>query len=191
MRAAPPAIRPYPRQWEAEKIRQNGEPIFIRPLRPDDLRYYADFLAHVTPDDLRLRLFAPARGLSPDLLAKLTQIDYAREMAFIALEQGEQPRMLGEVRFFADPDYTRAEYAVLVRSDLKGQGVGWMLMQHLISYAKAEGLKALYGNVLRENTTMLQMCGELGFRQVLDPEDPGAAHVELDLGSLGRGSAAA
>lgn len=190
-RAVPPSIRPYPREWEAEKIRPNGAPILVRPLRPDDLRHYADFLAHVTPDDLRLRLFAPARGLSPDLLAKLTQIDYAREMAFIALEPGEQPRMLGEVRFFADPDYTRAEYAVLVRSDLKGQGLGWILMQHLISYAQAEGLKTLYGNVLRENTTMLQMCGELGFRQVLDPDDPGVAYVELDIESLRRASAAA
>ena len=79
--------------------------------------------------------------------------------------------MLGVARFFADPDYEKAEYAVLVRSDLKGLGLGWLLMQHLISYAKSEGLKTLYGSVLSENVNMLKMCSELGFSVSRNSED--------------------
>jgi acetyltransferase len=115
----------------------------------------------------------------------MTQIDYAREMAFVALRadgKGGQ-ELLGGARFFADPDYEKGEYAVLIRSDLKGQGLGWILMQHLISYAKSEGLKTLYGSVLRENTLMLQMCRELGFSVGRDPEDNTVYLVTLGLSS--------
>ena len=89
--------------------------------------------------------------------------------------------MLGVVRFFADPDYEKAEYAVLARSDLKGIGLGWVLMRHLIRYAQSEGLKTLYGTVLKENTTMVKMCGELGFEVKRDPDDPMLYAVTLDL----------
>ena len=78
-------------------------------------------------------------------------------MAFVAVAQNTG-ELLGVVRLIADPDYTRGEYAILVRSDLKGRGLGWRLMQHLIDYAKAEGLKELHGSVLAENSTMLRMC---------------------------------
>ena len=88
-------------------------------------------------------MFMPVREFSHEFLARMTQIDYAREMAFIALrpDGAGDLELLGVARFFADPDYEKAEYAVLVRSDLKGLGLGWLLMQHLISYAKSEGLK--------------------------------------------------
>jgi acetyltransferase len=85
------------------------------------------------------------------------------------------------VRFVADPDYTRGEYAIMVRSDLKGRGLGWRLMQYLIEYAKAEGLKELYGSVLVENTTMLDMCRQLGFRVEAEPGDASVRRVVLSL----------
>lgn len=181
--ATPPAIRPYPVQWETHARLLDGEEVFIRPIRPDDERFYTEFMSRTTPEDIRLRLLMPMREVSHQFLARMTQIDYAREMAFVALRNkaNGEPEMLGVVRFFADPDYEKAEYAVLARSDLKGHGLGWVLMLHLIRYARSEGLKALYGTVLHENATMVQMCEELGFEVKRDPDDPMLYAVTLDL----------
>jgi acetyltransferase len=125
----PPAIRPYPLQWETRQKLLDSSEVFIRPIRPDDERFYAHFMPLMTQEDIRLRLFRPVRELSHEFLVRMTQIDYAGEMAFIALrpkaEGGEE--MLGVVRFFADPDYEKAEYAVMVRSDLKGLGLALQL----------------------------------------------------------------
>jgi acetyltransferase len=82
----------------------------------------------------------------------------------------------------ADPDYTKAEFAVLVRSDLKGCGLGWQLMSHLIAYVRAEKLQQLHGSVLADNTTMLQMCRELGFVVEPQPGDASVRTVRLQLG---------
>ena len=179
----PPAIRPYPVQWETRTSSRNGEEVFVRPIRPDDERFYAKMHVTCDPEDIRLRMFMPVREFSHQFLARMTQIDYAREMAFVALADGPdgEPEMLGVVRFFADPDYEKAEYAVLARSDLKGMGLGWVLMRHLIRYAKAEGLKTLYGTVLKENATMLKMCQELGYEVKRDPDDPMLFAVTLDI----------
>jgi acetyltransferase len=181
----PCAIRPYPVERERNVSLPDGSEIFVRPIRPDDERFYERFMQLTTPEDLRLRLFAPVREFSHKFLARLTQIDYAREMAFIALRplaDGSE-EMLGVARFFADPDYEKGEYAVLVRSDWKGHGLGWALMRKLIRYAKSEGLKTLHGAVLRENTGMLSMCRELGFSCQGDPDDQQVVKVVLDLGS--------
>ena len=89
------------------------------------------------------------------------------------------------VRVVADPDYTRGEYAILVRSDLKGRGLGWRLMQHLIAYARSEKLEELHGSVLADNTTMLQMCRELGFSIEREPGDEGIRRVVLSLTRAG------
>lgn len=178
--ATPLAIRPYPRQWEAHKLASGGQEIFIRPIRPDDEPLYAELMARMTPEDIRLRLFMPVREFSKQFLARQTQIDYAREMAFVAF-RGADSEMLGTARLSADPDYTKAEFAVMVRSDLKGQGVGWALMNHLICYARAEGLETLFGSVLAENKTMIRMCQELGFQVEHDPKDATIYSVALDL----------
>jgi len=174
------AIRPYPSAWETTVSLAGIGDVRLRPIRPEDERLYQAFLARVTTGDLRLRLMAPVRELSHQFVARLTQIDYAREMAFVALSSGEDD-LIGVVRLHADPDYQRAEFAVLVRSDLKGRGLGWQLMQHLIAYARAEGLAILFGNVLAENSTMLRMCRELGFSIARDPDDATLFYVELKL----------
>ena len=89
--------------------------------------------------------------------------------------------MLGVVQLHADADYDRGEYAILVRSDLKGLGLGWRLMQIIIEYARWLGLRAIKGEVLRENSTMLAMCRELGFAITSEPNDPHICVVTLPL----------
>ena len=89
--------------------------------------------------------------------------------------------MLGVIRLHADPNYDSGEYAVLVRSDLKGRGLGYLLMQLIIEYARVEGLKTIEGQVLSENTAMLAMCKELGFDIALDPRDPDTYLVKLAI----------
>ena len=178
------AIRPYPSEWETEVELEHDGPLRIRPIRPTDEHYYGTFFDNLEAEDVRLRLFIPQKALSHAFIARFTQIDYARAMAFVAFDRDEET-MCGVARFAADPDYTRGEYAVIVRSDLKGKGIGWALMQHLIAYAKAEGLQELHGSVLRENTTMLQMCEELGFEVAADPEDPSVREVVLRLADGG------
>src|SRR5262249_49271039 len=155
------SIRAYPEDWTVDIDAGRAGKVQIRPIRPEDEALYEDFYARVTLDDQRLRFFTAAPNLSHKLLARLTQIDYAREMAFVAIAKGDGA-LLGVVRMIADPDYTQAEFAVLVRSDLKGCGLGWRLMSHLIAYARVEKLQQLYGSVLADNSTMLQMCRELG-----------------------------
>jgi acetyltransferase len=86
-------------------------------------------------------------------------------------------------RLSADPEYERAEFAVIVRSDLKGKGLGWSLMQQLIAYAQHEGLSEIFGSVLHENTTMLRLCRELGFSVDADPDDHLLRRVSLRLRS--------
>lgn len=158
----------------------DGTAVLVRPVRPEDEPLYQSFFAGVTQEDLRLRFFAPVKEFSHSFIARLTQIDYARAMAFIAIEEANG-KMLGGARLHANADYDRGEYAILVRSDLKGRGLGWLLMQLLIDYARAEGIRTIEGQVLSENTTMLRMCKELGFEVVHDPDDPAVCNAKLSL----------
>jgi acetyltransferase len=174
------AIRPYPSEWSTEVTIDSLGAVRIRPIRPQDEALHTEFFAHVTAQDRTLRFFTAAPDLSHRFLARLTQIDYAREMAFVAV-QADSGRLLAVARFVADPDYTAGEYAILVRSDLKGRGLGWKLMQHLIAYARAEGLTQLYGFVLAGNTTMLQMCRSLGFSVRAEPDSADVLRVVLQL----------
>ena len=173
------AVRPYPNQWEGRIELRSGQTAAFRPLRPEDEPALAKFLARISMEDLRLRFFHAVKDFSHQFTARLTQLDYARSMAFVALDtHGE---IMGVARLHSDSRYEKAEYAILVASDLKGKGIGWALMKLLIDYAKAEGLKYLSGEVLHENTTMLAMCRELGFRIASDARDAGIAIVSLDL----------
>ena len=172
------AIRPYPKEWERSAELRDGTRILVRPVRPEDEPLYGPFFAAVTPQDLRLRFFAPVKEFGHRFIARLTQIDYARAMAFVAIEE-TMGNMLGVIRLHADANYDSGEYAVLVRSDLKGRGLGYLLMQLIIEYARAEGLKTIEGQVLSENTAMLAMCREFGFDIALDPRDPDTYMVKL------------
>ena len=153
----------------------------VRPVRPEDAGAFTRFFESLSPEDVRLRFFASLRSLSPRQLARFTQIDYARAMAFVAIDQASG-EMLGVGRVHMMSHSDTAEYAVLVRSDLKGRGLGWTLMEMIIEYARADGLQSIEGQVLRENVIMLQMCRELGFRVATDLHDGTIMIVSPDLG---------
>jgi acetyltransferase len=173
------SIRPYPAGWERE-VTLAGADIDIRPVRPDDEGLYPAFFKKIEPEDMRLRFFTAAPNLTHADFARMTQIDYVRSMAFVAIERHGEA-LLGVIRIHADPDHERAEFAVLVRSDLKGKGIGWALMQTVVDYARADGLGEIHGDVLAENTTMLKMCGELGFARLSGGDDPRLVSVTLEL----------
>jgi acetyltransferase len=172
------AVRPYPKEWERTIRLGDGREVFVRPVRPEDETMFRAFFPRVTMEDLRLRFFAPVREFSHEFIARLTQLDYARAIALVAIDPANG-EMLGAVRLHADANFDRGEYAILVRSDLKGHGLGWRLMQIMIEYARWLGLKTIEGQVLRENTTMLRMCRDLGFAIEQDPEDRDVCIVKL------------
>jgi GNAT superfamily N-acetyltransferase len=164
---------------ELHETIQGGTRVLIRRVRSEDMALYPDFLGDISAEDLRLRFFARIAELSAAEMDKLSHVDYTHEMAFIALDE-DTGDMLGLVRLKDELDEETAEFAILVRSRLKGHGLGWLLMRHVIDYAKEKGLRRVYGDVLVENTTMLQMCAELGFHVVEDVAS-NIRRVGLDL----------
>ena len=175
-------VRPYPSQWERHIVLGDSWRIFVRPIRPDDEDLIRDHLIHVSKEDLRLRFFDSIKEFSHQFISQLIDLDYARAMAFIAIDKATK-EPLGVVRLHADATHETGEYAILLRSDLKGRGLGWSLMQLIIEYAKSEGLKRISGQILQENAVMLKMCRELGFEIKADPEDRGLRDVTLTLES--------
>jgi acetyltransferase len=177
------AVRPYPKEWERTIALRSGRQAFVRPVRPEDEEEFRRFFEKITPEDLRLRFFAPVRDFSHTFLARLTQLDYARAIAFVAFDASTR-EMMGAVRLHADANHETGEYGILLRSDLKGLGLGWELMRLMIEWAKAEGLREVEGQVLRENTTMLDMCRSLGFSIRIDPDDPEIRVVTLPIAAI-------
>ncbi len=181
------AIRPYPQALDETVTLRDGSSLRLRPIRPEDEPAHQDFVAHVSPEDFRLRFFSPMRSLPHGEMARFTQIDYEREMAFIATRplpaggnetQGNET--LGVVRAITDPDNLRAEFAVLVRSDMKGLGLGDLLMRKIIAYCRQRGTGEIIGDILRENTAMRSLAAELGFETVASL-GPDAVEVRLPL----------
>lgn len=164
------AIRPYPAEWQRESVLLDGRRVLVRPIRPEDECLYPPFFERVNADDRRLRFFTASKDVSHTFFARFTQIDYARAMAFLAVDP-DNGDMLGVSRLHANSTYDSGEYAILVRSDLKGHGIGWLLMQTLLEYARSEGIATITGQILRENVTMIAMCRELGFSIADDPND--------------------
>ncbi len=157
------AIRPYPQDLEQE-IQWQGAPLLLRPIRPEDAPAHVRFFSQLDPDDVRLRFFSAMKELPPTQLARLTQIDYDRAMAFIATRTGAdgQAETLGVVRAVADPDNQKAEFAIIVRSDLKGKGLGNILFQKLLDYFRSRGTREITGEALSENIGMQQLMRRFG-----------------------------
>lgn len=166
------AIRPYPDDLIGTVAIPDGTAVRVRPIRPEDEAAIIDLASRMTREDLRMRFFVAMKELTHQFAAKLTQIDYDREIALIA-EPEHTNEIWGVARFFADPDNFRAEFAVAVRSDLKGRGLGYALMTRLIEIARSRGIAELFGDVLSENDAMLQMCRDLGFDIGAHPAEPG------------------
>jgi acetyltransferase len=179
------AIRPYPKELE-QTIDFGGRPVLLRPIRPEDRARHEAFLARIVPDDLHARFFRAVHELPASELARYTQIDYEREMAFIAVADDErgEPETLGVVRAHADPDNIQAEFAIIVRSDLKGRGLGAALLTKLIEYCRARGTRRLVGDVYADNDRMLRLARQCGFET--GARHDAAIEVSLELqGSAG------
>ena len=175
------AIRPYPAELE-ETVLWRGRKITLQPIRPEDEPEHAAFFARLDADDIALRFFGATRTFDHARLARFTQVDYDREMAFIATASaaGGRAETLGVARAVSDPDNDAAEFAVIVRSDLKGQGLGRLLMDKIVRYCRARGLRELNGDVLARNTAMLALARSLGFSRALAVEE-GSVRVRLSL----------
>ncbi|WP_261402225.1 GNAT family N-acetyltransferase [Chenggangzhangella methanolivorans] len=173
------AIRPYPKALESELSLRDGSTVTLRPIRPDDEPVVAAFFRGVAAEDLRQRFFTPVKEVPRAFIARLTQIDYARNQVLLAIDHWGDA--VGVVQLHADPDVETGEYAILLRSDQKGRGLGRLLMQAMIRAAASEGLKSVTGEVLTENSAMLAICRDLGFDIRPDPDDLSLRRVRLVL----------
>jgi acetyltransferase len=173
------AISPYPEQlvehWQAQ-----GQGFVIRPIRPEDAEAHAALVRRVPPEDLRYRFFTAMREVSPEQMARLTQIDYEREMAFIAVRDRDQATV-GVSRLVREAGTGRGEFAILVEPAAKGLGLARHLMERLVDWGRSVGLSEITGTVLADNHPMLGFVRRLGFvlRRVADEPDVVEAVLEL------------
>ena len=170
------AIRPYPNELEEIIYLKNGIKCLLRPILPEDEHLLKNFITQVTKEDLYYRYFSEINEFTHDDLANMTQIDYDREMTFIVIKGSSE--IIGVVRVIEDPDNQEAEFAVLVRSDMKGNTIGYQLMDKIIRYSRSRGTQRLTAITMPENKKMLQLAQKLGFKQVHQFEDN---IVNLDL----------
>lgn len=178
------AIRPYPAGLEQELALPSGRRVCVRPIRPEDQPALMGMVARSRPEDVRLRFFHAMKALDRDFAARLTQIDYDREMALVATEPDTgsgQEAILGVVRVIAEPDNAAGEFSVMVRSDQQGRGLGHALMLEMLRHARQRGIGRIHGHVLAENAAMLKMARELGFAETRLPGDETVVVVSLDL----------
>lgn len=158
------AIRPYPQEWE-ESLSWQGRDLLIRPVKPEDAAEHVAFFHTLEPDDVRFRMFGRVKELHRSQLSRLTQIDYDREMTFVAMDPAgrENEKILGVVQTVADPDNVNAEFAIVVRSDLKGKGLGTMLMGRMVEYCRQRGTHYLRGEAFCHNQRMMRLAQRFGF----------------------------
>jgi RimJ/RimL family protein N-acetyltransferase len=170
----------YPKEWERHLTLRDGRAAFIRPIRPEDEALYPAFMAAVSPEDARFRFFGPVKEFNRAVLTSFTHVDYVSAMAFIALDEATG-EMLGVARLHDKPGGRAAEFAIIVRSDVKGRGLGWQLMRLTVDYGRSRGLGAIEGQVQHDNKAMLKMCQELGFDIAMDAKDASLSKVTLAL----------
>ncbi len=175
------AIRPYPRELE-ETVEIDGTRMMIRPIRPEDEPAHQKFISQLSPTDLYFRFFRAMNDMTHEQLARLTQIDYDREMALVAttLPADGHGETLGVARAVSDADGVEAEFAIIVRSDWHGRGVGHVLMERLIGYCRARGISRLVGQTLLDNEAMVKLAKSLSFETKADWQDH-LVNLELRL----------
>jgi acetyltransferase len=179
---APPgvlAIAPYPSEL-VEHWSGGGENFVIRPIRPEDAEQHRAFFLRLPAMDVRYRFFSTMRELSPEQTARLTQVDYDREMAFIAVREATG-ETVGVARLVREQDGRSGEFAVIMQPDVKGHGLASHLVQRLIDWARRCGMAEVVGQVLAENAPMLAFARHLGFRVRRMPEEPGVIEARLTL----------
>ncbi len=177
------SIRPYPEHLEEQVELPSGLLVLIRPIRPEDEYSHLEFFNKLSAEDIRMRFFGFVHEFSHSQLAQLTQIDYDREMAFIAciVENDLQKETVGVVRCFFDPDNISAEFAIVVRSDLKAKGLGSLLLDKMIKYCRQRGVQELCAYTLQENAAMKALAKKFGFQEENDAQDPETIILRLVL----------
>ncbi|WP_447836165.1 bifunctional acetate--CoA ligase family protein/GNAT family N-acetyltransferase [Aeromonas salmonicida] len=176
----PLAIRPYPTELEEGAWLKDQSHVLLRPIRPEDEPAHKQFVLKVSDEDRYKRFFADVGELGHEELARMTQIDYDREMAFVAVGQDGafNQQILGVVRAISNPDQSDAEFAILVRSDLKGLGLGKLMMEKIVRYARERGIGQLSGMTMPSNRGMINLAKRLGFKIDIQLED-GVVNMEL------------
>ncbi len=178
------AIRPYPKEQEEWRELKTGDKVLLRPIRPEDEPSHKEFDLSLSREDRYKRFFGEVGEMTHEDMAHMTQIDYDREMAFIASKKdpGKDPITLGVVRVHIDPDNTEAEFAVITRSDMKGMGLGRMLMEKVIRYCTEQKIDEIMGFTLPENRGMIELSRKLGFKVKFMIED-GMVEMRMPLTS--------
>ncbi len=177
------SFHPYPRELEENIRLEDGTVLLLRPVRPEDEPAFQDLFAHLSEDAVQLRFFSPKKELSQPMAAMMTRVDYDREIALVLAEPGPPGKAAvhAVVHLITVSGDIRAEFAIMVRSDMTGRGLGSLLMDRIIAYGKARGLKEIFGRVLRANTRMLKVCKRFGFAREQDRDDPGVVEVRLGI----------
>lgn len=163
-------IRPYPQELEEKIILDTGQELILRPIKPEDENAHHEFLSKTDPQDIYFRFFRAANNFSHQFLARFTQIDYDREMAFIAKTTDNKLETLGVVRAISDSDNNEAEIAIIVRSDMQGHGIGKKLMEKMINYCRERGIKRLTGQILPYNHAMIHLVKIFDFDTEPQPD---------------------
>ena len=170
-----PIIQPYPREQEEWiMLPKSGRRVIIRPVLAEDEPAHRVFHMNQSPESIRYRFFQYRKHFSREDVAQMVQIDYDREMVFIAnapREDGDGEETLGTVRVWTDADNLRCEFAVMVDDKMKGEGLGVALMQKMIDYCRARGTMEMVGNVLPDNRPMLALAEHLGFEVTYNREE--------------------
>jgi acetyltransferase len=173
---------PYPDGLEEDVDLPGVGAATVRPVRAEDEERFHDGFAKLSPEDVRMRFFAPMNHLPDDMAFNLTHIDYDREMAFVMVRKSDGA-LVGVSRMVIGPGREKAEFAVVVRSDLKGHGIGRHLMKRLVDYARAQRIGYLYGDILRENVPMIEFMRGLGFAVAGIPESEAIVRATCRLSS--------
>jgi len=181
--AANLAIRPYPQDLEETYQLTSGQEILIRPIKPEDEQAHHLFLSHTKPEDIYFRFFRAVNNLSHSQMARFTQIDYDREMAFIVVKKNEkeEDETIAVVRIVSDADNNKAEFAIIVRSDMHKQGIGNKLMNKMIEYCSERGTKRLTAQTLSNNQAMQSLARKFNFTQSRNEDDEQTISLSLDL----------
>jgi acetyltransferase len=182
------AIPPYPAELGRAWRGRDGRVVVVRPIRPEDAAAHAEAFRRLSPEDVRYRFFSALSELSAAQIARMTQIDYDREMAFVAVERmAEGPdRTVGVSRLIRDQGTAEAEFAVIVDPSWKGQGLARHLMERLFDWGRQVGVTEVVGQVLAENAPMLAFVRALGFRVKGSVEDAEVMEARLPLSGAGR-----
>jgi acetyltransferase len=177
--ARPPLIiSPYPAELTSVH-EAKGQKFTLRPIRPEDADAHAAMFSRLTPEDIRFRFFSAMRALSTEQISRMTDVDYGREMAIVAVNDATG-RTAGVSRLVRnDTDGLTAEFAVVVEPEAKGLGLATALMQAIIAWGKAQGVAEINGQILADNAPMLAFIKRLGFKVGRIAEEPDILEARL------------